>query len=755
MRNYIILNGKNSNEINGLLIQELPPISKPQIRTEIEEIDGRDGDIVTKIGFAAYDKEISVGLYKDFDINEIIAYFNSEGTIVFSNEPDKYYNYQIIDQIDFERLVRYRTATIRMHCQPFKYSNTQGTITKDASDTVSDEGSNLVLENTAEAPFKRLDPKGNANQQTTTGKNLIKVNDVANTNQTIQYYRQYAPLINTTLEAGQAYTFSADVTIGGSVSSCRLNMGCGSTSFQRDIYGETVTSGKVSITFTPTADQLASGTNFYFRFPYISGTTEGVDYSFKNVMLEKGSTASDYEPYTGGASPNPDYPQDIKVVTGEQTVKITGKNILNLNDLIISHGASSSVVHNSNNLTIEAIGTTGAQYAQVQLRGFNLLDTYYFSCKGVKEVSGTDGSSVVQVLYRTSKDGTNWTGYKDIGRVNLPTQGTVYNLEKAVNFDEYTRILFYNNGGTPVSIGEKTSYYDIQLELGSQASSFEPYQSQSQTINLGSIELAKIGTYQDYIWNDDGTWKIHKEVGKATVSLGTTVYTLTNGLKGSTYAPSGKIAQQYVGAYCNRASNSSSSSASVRWAGSFYENAGNFMFIGTSTDDSASLKAKYNGATIYFVLATPVDEEITDATLIEQLEALAEAHSYKGRTHINATATGNNAPHIIAAEVGVDNESTVTNSGNINSKPVIKIYGSGNIGAYLNDIQILQIALGDEGYITIDTNLMEAYKDTLDNLKNRLVTGDYSKFSLKPGANKIHFSGTVTKYEISKYSRWL
>lgn len=127
MRNYITLNGKNSNEINGLLIQELPPISKPQIRTEVEEIDGRDGDIVTKLGFAAYDKEFTVGLYKDFDINEIIAYFNSEGTAVFSNESDKYYNYQIIDQIDFERLVRYRTATVRMHCQPFKYSTEERT----------------------------------------------------------------------------------------------------------------------------------------------------------------------------------------------------------------------------------------------------------------------------------------------------------------------------------------------------------------------------------------------------------------------------------------------------------------------------------------------------------------------------------------------------------------------------------------------------------------------------------------------------
>lgn len=122
--NYIILNGQISTNIPGLLIQELPPISKPLMRTEVEQIDGRDGDIVTKLGYSAYNKEITIGLYGDYDIDEVIQYFSSEGTVTFSNEEDKYYNYQILDQIDFERLVRFRTATVSMHVQPFKYSVT-------------------------------------------------------------------------------------------------------------------------------------------------------------------------------------------------------------------------------------------------------------------------------------------------------------------------------------------------------------------------------------------------------------------------------------------------------------------------------------------------------------------------------------------------------------------------------------------------------------------------------------------------------
>ena len=61
--NYIILNGKRSDQIKGLLIQSLPTIMKPLVRTEIEEIEGRDGDIVTKLGYSAYDREMLIGLH--------------------------------------------------------------------------------------------------------------------------------------------------------------------------------------------------------------------------------------------------------------------------------------------------------------------------------------------------------------------------------------------------------------------------------------------------------------------------------------------------------------------------------------------------------------------------------------------------------------------------------------------------------------------------------------------------------------------
>lgn len=121
MVNYIELNGEKSTSVKGLIIQSLPPITKPKMRTSNATIDGRDGDIVTKLGYSAYDKQLSIGLHGDFDIDDAIAFFDSEGEVVFGNEPDKYYRYQILDQIDFDRLVRFRKAKVKMHVQPFKH----------------------------------------------------------------------------------------------------------------------------------------------------------------------------------------------------------------------------------------------------------------------------------------------------------------------------------------------------------------------------------------------------------------------------------------------------------------------------------------------------------------------------------------------------------------------------------------------------------------------------------------------------------
>lgn len=121
MRDYVIINGVNSSTIQGLAISKLPSITKPLIRTQVEEIDGRDGDLITELGYSSYDKQLEIGLYGNFNIDAIIKYFTGEGTIIFSNEPNKYYNFKILNQIDYEKLLKFKTAVVTIHCQPFKY----------------------------------------------------------------------------------------------------------------------------------------------------------------------------------------------------------------------------------------------------------------------------------------------------------------------------------------------------------------------------------------------------------------------------------------------------------------------------------------------------------------------------------------------------------------------------------------------------------------------------------------------------------
>lgn len=124
-RPWVLINEKPSYGVDGLIITSLPPITKPAMRYTSEEIDGRDGDIITTLGYQAYDKTLSIGLHGGFDIDKVIEFFATSGSVTFSNEPDKIYRFQQLGAIDFERLVRYRTADVKFHVQPYKTSRLQ------------------------------------------------------------------------------------------------------------------------------------------------------------------------------------------------------------------------------------------------------------------------------------------------------------------------------------------------------------------------------------------------------------------------------------------------------------------------------------------------------------------------------------------------------------------------------------------------------------------------------------------------------
>lgn len=99
------------------------------------------------------------------------------------------------------------------------------------------------------------------------------------------YYKQMPAGV--TLVAGQTYTLSMDCEIG--VEPFTVGVGCGETSYAKDIaFAINCTNGRVSVTFTPTEEQLTNGTKLFFRCPrYNTPTT--TEYAVGNIKLELGT----------------------------------------------------------------------------------------------------------------------------------------------------------------------------------------------------------------------------------------------------------------------------------------------------------------------------------------------------------------------------------------------------------------------------------------------------------------------------------
>ena len=150
--------GTASTALAGLMISELPPISKPEMRVDRTEIDGRDGDIVDELGYAAYKKTVRVGLTTGYDIDAIAKYFTGTGNLTLSNEDDKYYKARITSQVDFEKLLRFKTADVEFEVQPYKYKLSESDVDLTISGETSVAVTNAGLEESK--PLIRLEGSG-------------------------------------------------------------------------------------------------------------------------------------------------------------------------------------------------------------------------------------------------------------------------------------------------------------------------------------------------------------------------------------------------------------------------------------------------------------------------------------------------------------------------------------------------------------------------------------------------------------------
>lgn len=150
--------GTASTALAGLMISELPPITKPEMRTERTEIDGRDGDIAEELGYSAYKKKVRIALTTGYDVDAIAKYFTGSGWLTLSDEPTKKYNARIEEAIDFEKLLRYKTADVTFIVQPYKYLVTEANVTLEIDTETDVDVTNAGLE--PSKPLIRLEGTG-------------------------------------------------------------------------------------------------------------------------------------------------------------------------------------------------------------------------------------------------------------------------------------------------------------------------------------------------------------------------------------------------------------------------------------------------------------------------------------------------------------------------------------------------------------------------------------------------------------------
>ena len=251
----------------------------------------------------------------------------------------------------------------------------------------------------------------------------------------------------------------------------------------------------------------------------------------------------------------------------------------------------------------------------------------------------------------------------------------------------------YKAAGSPITTGQTTKFITMSrgmaggiekmmLESGSTITAYEPYvggvpspnpdypqQIQTVTgtqtvaingtdypIDLGSIELCKLGDYQDYIYKSGSDWKVHKAT--KTIHLKDITWLASPTSDSGKYRMRTSTAPDDILAPANNNTKAAikSSVYGVITSGDTYAAIATGISVQATTPHIFIYDPNYNtassptaftqkmantNATAYYALATATDTVITDAVLIAQLEAVRTT-SLQASNTITNTATGSN-----------------------------------------------------------------------------------------------------------------
>ena len=330
-------------------------------------------------------------------------------------------------------------------------------------------------------------------------------------------------------------------------------------------------------------------------------------WNITEMQLEQGSTATTYEPHQGK-----ELPLDLPV-----------ENLINVNEFT-SVAAAKIVSNATSGQTVNGIVAKPGTY----IASFN-----------VKQLARSDHR--MQLV--ASSDSTQTQSGNDItNKLNTITVDAYQLKRYSISITlEQECYLYLRCVDTECVLNE------IQLEKGSKANAYTPYGTEP-------IELCKIGDYQDYFYKSGSKWYLHKEINKKVF----------NGSENWRLANSGTSNYYY---YYNLGHTTiqSSSIASTHYPYAFISNSnteqgilvladGNIRIRYGTEDTVANFKTwlATNNVSVYYLLATAINTEITNTTLISQLEAIYNAPLYE---QTNITQTNNDLPMVLDITACKDN----------------------------------------------------------------------------------------------------
>ncbi|MBO7695920.1 MAG: hypothetical protein J6T10_25080 [Methanobrevibacter sp.] len=389
-------------------------------------------------------------------------------------------------------------------------------------------------------------------------------------------------------------------------------------------------------------------TNYQFTMPTISAG-DILIFNTSTKKLYQGTiqitttTSSTGTLITLSSTPNPDYPQDIHVVTGDNTFVKHNKNLV----LPMTSGTLVGL-----NITVDNDGTThisGTSTGVSQKYGAtaNILlkaGTYTLSTNTVSKTAILSNSS--QIILQ------------DINNNNIATINLWSATTKTFTLSQDTvvkRFYFYT--------GSNFTYdftIAVQLEYGSTATPYEPYTEQTQLLSLGSIELAKIGDYTDRIFKavqGNSVYDSLDSTTKASLTVGSWYKqnilkkVILNGSETVLNTTSVGTYYRHIISVDGVKNVAGSLSSHFKYQNSYTADNEHFyvgvdqivIFDSNSTSQATKDWLEDNNVTFICLSATPTYTEITDTTLIEQLENILQMYTNKNVTNAWIEPSGDNA----------------------------------------------------------------------------------------------------------------